>query len=65
MMIAQDRRQVEPGPQRRGRSRELALAIGVALIDRTAMRVGRERYLDAHGTEGRGHALFARCCDQG
>jgi DNA topoisomerase-1 len=40
-------------------SRELALAIGVALIDRTAMRVGRERYLDAHGTRGAG-TLFSR-----
>ncbi|HWA19800.1 MAG TPA: DNA topoisomerase IB [Devosia sp.] len=40
-------------------SRELALAIGVALIDRTAMRVGRERYLDAHGTRGAG-TLFTR-----
>lgn len=40
-------------------SRELALAIGVALIDRTAMRVGRERYLVAHGTRGAG-TLYAR-----
>jgi DNA topoisomerase I len=32
----------------------LALAIGVALIDRTSMRVGRERYLNAHGTRGAG-----------
>jgi DNA topoisomerase-1 len=40
-------------------SRELALAVGVALIDRTAMRVGRERYLSAHGTRGAG-TLFAR-----
>lgn len=37
----------------------LALAIGVALIDRTAMRLGRERYLHAHGTRGAG-TLFTR-----
>jgi len=40
-------------------SKRLALAIGVALIDRTAMRVGRERYLDAHGTRGAG-TLYSR-----
>lgn len=40
-------------------SRLLAQAVGVALIDRTAMRVGRERYLDAHGTRGAG-TLYAR-----
>lgn len=40
-------------------SKTLALAIGVALIDRTAMRIGRERYLDAHGTRGAG-TLFSR-----
>ena len=40
-------------------SRELALAIGVALIDRTAMRIGRERYLDARGTRGAG-TLYTR-----
>lgn len=40
-------------------SRTLALAIGVALIDRTAMRVGRERYLDANGTRGAG-TMFTR-----
>lgn len=40
-------------------SRELALAVGVALIDRTAMRVGRERYLAAHGTRGAG-TLYSR-----
>jgi DNA topoisomerase-1 len=40
-------------------SRELALAIGVALIDRTAMRVGREKYLEANGTRGAG-TLFSR-----
>ncbi|HEY0920316.1 DNA topoisomerase IB [Devosia sp.] len=40
-------------------SKELALAVGVALIDRTAMRVGRERYLESNGTRGAG-TLFAR-----
>lgn len=40
-------------------SKTLALAIGVALIDRTAMRIGRERYLDASGTRGAG-TLFTR-----
>jgi DNA topoisomerase I len=40
-------------------SRELALAIAVALIDRTAMRVGREKYLATSGTRGAG-TLFAR-----
>ena len=40
-------------------SKALALAIGVALIDRTAMRIGRERYLDARGTRGAG-TLFSR-----
>jgi len=45
--------EAEPG------SKRLALALGVALIDRTAMRVGRERYLDANGTRGAG-TLFTR-----
>jgi DNA topoisomerase-1 len=40
-------------------TRTLALALGVALIDRTAMRIGRERYLDARGTRGAG-TLYAR-----
>jgi DNA topoisomerase-1 len=40
-------------------TKTLALAIGVALIDRTAMRIGRERYLDARGTRGAG-TLFSR-----
>ncbi len=40
-------------------SQELALAIAVALIDRTAMRVGRERYLKSSGTRGAG-TLFSR-----
>jgi DNA topoisomerase-1 len=43
----------EPGSQ------ELALAIAVALIDRTAMRVGREKYLEERGTRGAG-TLFTR-----
>lgn len=45
--------EAEPG------SRQLALALGVALIDRTAMRVGRERYLKTNGTRGAG-TLFTR-----
>lgn len=40
-------------------SRELALAIAVALIDKTAMRVGREKYLERSGTRGAG-TLYAR-----
>jgi DNA topoisomerase-1 len=40
-------------------SRELALSIAVALIDKTAMRVGREKYLEANGTRGAG-TLYAR-----
>ena len=40
-------------------SRELALAIAVAMIDKTAMRVGREKYLAANGTRGAG-TLYAR-----
>lgn len=40
-------------------TRELALAIAVALIDKTAMRVGREKYLEANGTRGAG-TLYAR-----
>jgi DNA topoisomerase-1 len=40
-------------------TQELALAIAVALIDRTAMRVGREKYLKTSGTRGAG-TLFAR-----
>lgn len=35
----------------------LALAVAVALIDRTSMRVGRERYFDARGTRGAGTLL--------
>lgn len=37
----------------------LALAIAVALIDQTAMRVGRERYLASNGTRGAG-TLYTR-----
>lgn len=40
-------------------SRELALAIAVALIDKTAMRVGREKYLESSGTRGAG-TLYSR-----
>jgi DNA topoisomerase I len=40
-------------------SPELALAIAVALIDRTAMRVGRDKYLKSSGTRGAG-TLFSR-----
>jgi DNA topoisomerase-1 len=40
-------------------SKELALAIAVDLIDRTAMRVGREKYLATSGTRGAG-TLFSR-----
>ncbi len=53
------RRRVREDLEAETGSKELALAIGVALIDRTAMRVGRERYLDAHGTRGAG-TLFNR-----
>ncbi|MEO5807774.1 DNA topoisomerase IB [Devosia sp.] len=40
-------------------SQKLALAIAVAMIDRTAMRVGREKYLETSGTRGAG-TLFSR-----
>lgn len=40
-------------------TRELALAIAVTLIDKTAMRVGREKYLESSGTRGAG-TLYAR-----
>ncbi len=33
-------------------SKKLALALAVALIDDTAMRIGRERYLNENGTRG-------------
>src|SRR4051812_31911115 len=53
------RRRVNEDLEAEAGSRTLALAIGVALIDRTAMRIGRERYLDARGTRGAG-TLFGR-----
>ncbi len=53
------RRRVNQDLEEETGSRTLALAIGVALIDRTAMRIGRERYLDARGTRGAG-TLYAR-----
>ncbi|MBL8596186.1 MAG: DNA topoisomerase IB [Devosia sp.] len=53
------RRQVSRDLEAKAGSRALALAIGVALIDRTAMRIGRERYLDARGTRGAG-TLYTR-----
>lgn len=40
-------------------TRELALGIAVTLIDKTAMRVGREKYLESSGTRGAG-TLYAR-----
>ena len=40
-------------------SMKLAQAMAVALIDATAMRVGRERYLEENGTRGAG-TLYAR-----
>lgn len=53
------RRKVREDLEAEAGSKRLALAIGVAMIDRTAMRVGRERYLEAHGTRGAG-TLFTR-----
>jgi DNA topoisomerase-1 len=53
------RRRVNHDLEEEAGSRTLALAIGVALIDRTAMRIGRERYLDARGTRGAG-TLYSR-----
>lgn len=52
------RRKVAAGLSAETGSRELALAIAVALIDKTAMRVGREKYLETSGTRGAG-TLFA------
>jgi DNA topoisomerase I len=40
-------------------SETLSLALAVALIDKTAMRVGRERYLAERGTRGAG-TLYSR-----
>lgn len=53
------RRRVRDDLEAEAGSKQLALGLGVALIDRTAMRVGRERYLDAHGTRGAG-TLYSR-----
>lgn len=53
------RRRVDAALAADAGSRELALAIAVALIDRTAMRVGREKYLESSGTRGAG-TLYAR-----
>lgn len=53
------RRKVREDLEAEAGSKRLALALGVAMIDRTAMRVGRERYLDANGTRGAG-TLFTR-----
>lgn len=53
------RRKVQADLAAEAGSRKLALAIAVALIDRTAMRVGREKYLQTSGTRGAG-TLFAR-----
>jgi len=53
------RRRVAEDLEAEAGSKTLALAIGVALIDRTAMRIGRERYLDASGTRGAG-TLYSR-----
>lgn len=46
-------------------SRALALAIAVALIDKTAMRVGREKYLQANGTRGAGTLYSRDVCIEG
>lgn len=53
------RRRVRDDLEAEAGSKRLALALGVALIDRTAMRVGRERYLETNGTRGAG-TLFTR-----
>ncbi len=53
------RRRVAQDLEAQAGEKALALAVGVALIDRTAMRVGRERYLATNGTRGAG-TLFAR-----
>jgi len=53
------RRKIAEGLAAETGSRDLALALAVALIDRTAMRVGREKYLETSGTRGAG-TLFAR-----
>jgi DNA topoisomerase-1 len=53
------RRRVSDDLEAEAGSKTLALSIGVAVIDRTAMRIGRERYLDARGTRGAG-TLYSR-----
>ena len=53
------RKRIAEGLGAEAGSRELALAIAVALIDKTAMRVGREKYLETSGTRGAG-TLYAR-----
>jgi len=53
------RRRVNEHLKAEAGSRELALAIAVALIDKTAMRLGREKYLEANGTRGAG-TLYSR-----
>jgi DNA topoisomerase I len=52
------RRKVQADLAAEAGSKQLALAIAVALIDRTAMRVGREKYLQSNGTRGAG-TLYA------
>ena len=46
------RRRVRRDLEAEAGDKNLALAIAIALIDRTAMRIGRERYLIANGTRG-------------
>lgn len=53
------RRRIQEALAAEAGSRELALAIAVALIDKTAMRVGREKYLATSGTRGAG-TLYTR-----
>ncbi|MDB5529686.1 MAG: topoisomerase [Devosia sp.] len=53
------RRKVQADLGAEAGSKALALAIAVDLIDRTAMRVGREKYLATSGTRGAG-TLFSR-----
>lgn len=53
------RRKLAEGLAAETGSKTLALSIAVALIDKTAMRVGREKYLEASGTRGAG-TLYRR-----
>jgi DNA topoisomerase-1 len=53
------RRRVSQDLEAEAGTRTLAIAIGIALIDKTAMRVGRERYLQSNGTRGAG-TLYSR-----